>query len=74
MKTKVIVLESVGSYFQVTDGVLEYSPMDDTGMPDWDMDGSISWYEVTAPESQEMIDGINRVFGTNYKLAEFAGR
>ena len=31
-------------------------------------------FEVTAPDSQETLDKVNAAFGTNYQLADFAGR
>lgn len=39
------------------------------GQPDWD-----NPIEVTAPEGQEFLDNINKVFLTDFKLSQFAGR
>jgi hypothetical protein len=78
MKTDIIAIEEVGSYFMVdtteATPTLMYSPMDEQGRPDWDMSGEIIWTEVTSPESQEMLAEINRVFGTTFIMSQFAGR
>lgn len=32
------------------------------------------WSEVSAPDSQEFLDAVNKVFGTNFTMADFPGR
>lgn len=38
------------------------------------MPGHLNWGEVTAPEDQEFLDAVNRVFGTSFRIENFAGR
>ena len=33
-----------------------------------------NWSDLTAPESQEFLDEVNKKFGTSYRMEEFAGR
>lgn len=40
-------------------------------------DGSLdlpNGYDLTAPESQEFLDAVNKVLGTKFDLSQFAGR
>jgi len=71
-------IEEYGTFFYIDTTqehpILMSAPMDEQGKPDWDMNGEINWSEVTAPESQEMLDRINRIFNTKFKMDEFAGR
>ena len=36
--------------------------------------GHLNWGEVTAPENQEFLDAVNRVFSTAFRYENFAGR
>jgi len=36
--------------------------------------GHLNWSEVTAPEDQEFLDAVNRIFGTSFDLVRFSGR
>ncbi|WP_224962597.1 hypothetical protein [Geomonas subterranea] len=68
-----VAFPEYGAFFMVEDGLLlECVMMDDGSMET--VGGEISFGEVTAPESQEFLDGINAHFGTNFRYERFAGR
>ena len=71
------LFEKYGAAFKVDDkGVLYQSPETEPYSHIWDED----WIEVTAPQvagdkaAHEFLNDINKVFGTDYKLEQFAGR
>lgn len=71
----ILGLPEYGSYFTVIEKTLMTVAMDHaTGVPDFDMDGLLSWDEVTAPTSQNMLDRINKLFDTTFCMCQFAGR
>ena len=69
-------IDSLGGFFFVDkkDGTLLSAAMLQDGGIDSDGDDDIKWVEVTAPESQEVLDTINIEFGTSYVMSMFAGR
>lgn len=62
-------MSDLGAFFAVTDGVLFSMPMMANGTPDIEGLG-----EVTAPQSQELLDTLNAFFDTDFKMENFAGR
>jgi len=63
-------LENFGCYVLVDESVLCAAPILDPPSKDT----PVSWGEVTAPQSQEFLDTVNSLFGTNFKMTDFAGR
>ena len=60
-------LPQYGSCVCMWEGVLI-----ETAMPL--VDNIDDWYEVTAPQSQEYLNAVNDLFGTDFMLEDFAGR
>ena len=48
--------------------------MDGTPDPSDIWPGHLNWGEVTAPEYQEFLDAVNRIFGTSFRFENLAGR
>ena len=66
-------MDDYGAYVTVEGGTLLSAAMREDGSPEMDS-GSIAWSEVSAPESQDFLDAVNGLFGTDFKMDQFAGR
>ena len=72
-----ILIDSHGVFVGVEEGVLYSAPAYDTMPPEPDMDNLV---EVTCVTGKSVADGriflraVNRLFNTNFKIEEFAGR
>lgn len=64
------MVEEAGGYFAVGEGILYWMPT----YKDNSYDGVECYSDVTAPESQESLDFINQVFGTNFRFENFEHR
>ena len=70
----IVGLKRYGAYYKVEDGVLYSAAMLPNDTPDLGEDGEINWIEVTSPDSHYFLGEINKIFETNYKMVQFAGR
>lgn len=68
-----VAFPEYGAYFKVVGSDLLECVMEDDGSMGT-YNGEINCGEVTAPESQEFLDGINAHFGTDFRYEKFAGR
>ena len=72
-----ILIDSHGVFVGVEEGVLYSAPAYDTMPPEPDMDNLV---EVTCVTGKSVADGriflraVNRLFDTDFKVEEFAGR
>ena len=72
-----ILIDSHGVFVGVEEGVLYSAPAYDTMPPEPDMDNLV---EVTCVTGKSIADGriflraVNRLFDTDFKVEEFAGR
>ena len=72
-----ILIDSHGVFVGVDNGVLYSAPAYDTMPPEPDMDNLV---EVTCVTGKSVADGriflraVNRLFDTDFKVEEFAGR
>lgn len=60
-----VPIESAGSYVAVIDGCLFCRPMLIDGGNDKD-----EWHEVSEPASQDFLDEVNEIFGTDFKYVD----
>lgn len=74
LNSNMVALKEFGCFVSVLDGTLFACPMNLDSSPDVFDDGRINWGEVTAPETQDFLDAVNRRFGTTFRLDQFAGR
>ncbi len=65
-----VLLEEFGCYAWREDGALFSSEVGEFDEFGFDLDHAV---EVTAPEG-EFLDAVNEIFGTDYRLDQFAGR
>lgn len=72
-----IEFKEFGEYYWLDDGALiscEINTFDALGRDTDEAEKQLAGGEITAPESQEFLDVINEVFGTDFKYDDFAGR
>lgn len=64
-------LDAYGCYVWLEDGSLICSEIGEFETHGKDTDYAV---EVTAPESQDFLDAVNRQLGTDFRFSQFAGR
>lgn len=72
-RCRYLALSLFGVYVALDeDETLWWAPMNSDGGPELHR-GSIDWGEVTAPEPK-LLEFVNEVWGTTFKMVGFAGR
>lgn len=66
-----VKLKSLGMFISVVMGTIQYCVLNLADEPEIDKDGCMVMEEMTSPRSQEILNTINTVFGTDYDMGYF---